>query len=205
MSNQSETIKSLAEALSKAQGKLEHAKKDTENPFFKSRYADLASVWDACRGALSENGIAVIQMPGQFEDGKVSLTTRLTHSSGEWIESTASAPVSKADAQGIGSCITYLRRYSLAAFVGVYQDDDDANLASAKKPAEEAQKPLKTKLNQNQVVDLYLAISEAGDMDVLKSVYATAYRVAHAQDDKSALDAFSKVYNERKTALEAIA
>lgn len=127
---QSESIKELATALSKAQGELMSAKKDSINPHFKSKYADLASIWDACRVPLANNGLAVIQFPAEFTNNQMTLITRLTHSSGEWLEQSMTAPVSKADPQGIGSCLTYMRRYSLAAVTGVYQDDDDGNAAS---------------------------------------------------------------------------
>ena len=128
--NQSESIAKLATALSIVQGKLTHAKKDSANPFFKSKYADLESVWDACRSLLAENGLAVMQFPGEFVDGTMSLNTVLTHSSGEYMSYLMSVPMTKMDAQGAGSCISYMRRYSLAAVVGVVQADDDGNAAS---------------------------------------------------------------------------
>lgn len=146
--NQSNSIKELATALSIVQGKLTFAKKDNANPFFKSKYADLASVWESCRELLSENGLAVIQFPSGYQTNCVdeknkehlmSLTTILTHSSGEWISQDMTVPVTKADAQGAGSALTYMRRYALAAVVGVYQDDDDGNAAS--KPVKPAEKP----------------------------------------------------------------
>ena len=127
---QSESIANLAKALSIVQGELTHAKKDSANPFFKSKYADLESVWDACRSLLARNGLSVIQMPGNFYEGRMWLITRLCHASGEWIEQEMSVPVTKADAQGAGSALTYMRRYALAAFVGVVQADDDGNAAS---------------------------------------------------------------------------
>jgi len=126
---QSESIKELATALSKVQGQLTFAKKDSANPFFKSTYADLESVWDSCREALAKNGLAVIQMPGNFFEGRMWLITRLVHTSGEWIEQEMSVPVTKPDAQGAGSALTYMRRYALAAFVGIVQADDDGNAA----------------------------------------------------------------------------
>jgi len=125
--SQSESIKELATALSKVQGELTYAKKDSANPFFKSRYADLESVWDACRSLMAANGLSVIQMPGNYFEGRMWLVTRLCHNSGEWIEQEMSVPVQKADAQGAGSALTYMRRYALAAFVGVVQADDDGN------------------------------------------------------------------------------
>jgi hypothetical protein len=127
--NQSESIAKLATALSIVQGKLSHAKKDSANPFFKSKYADLESVWDACRDLLAANGLSVMQFPGEYIDGTMSMITILAHSSGEWIGQEMSLPVSKPDAQGSGSALTYMRRYALAAVVGVVQADDDANAA----------------------------------------------------------------------------
>jgi len=130
---QSESIANLAKALSIVQGKLTYAKKDSANPFFKSKYADLESVWDACRDLLSDNGLAVVQLPGEYFEGTMALTTIITHSSGEWISQQMSLPVTKPDAQGAGSALTYMRRYALAAAVGVVQADDDGNAASAPK------------------------------------------------------------------------
>lgn len=143
----SEQINELATALAKAQGQLNGAKKDATNPHFKSRYADLASVWDACREALTKHGLSVLQSPRGVvtEAGAwaVELETCLLHTSGQWMADTLTVPVGKADAQGVGSAVTYARRYSLAAFVGVAPEDDDGNAASAnaKAHAEEARPP----------------------------------------------------------------
>ena len=138
--SQSESIANLAKALSIVQGKLTYATKDSANPFFKSKYADLESVWDSCRSLLSENGLSVIQMPGNYFEGRMWLITRLCHASGEWIEQEMSFPVGKPDSQGVvktdaHSCmaaITYMRRGALAAFIGIVQADDDGNTASNK-------------------------------------------------------------------------
>ena len=131
--HQSESIANLAKALSTVQGKLTYAKKDSKNPFFKSNYADLESVWDACRDLLASNGLSVAQFPGSYceIDKSMSLNTILMHTSGEWISQEMNVPVTKVDAQGAGSAITYMRRYALAAVVGVVQADDDGNAASA--------------------------------------------------------------------------
>jgi len=126
----SETIGKLAEALAKAQGEIQGAAKDQVNPHFRSKYADLASVWEACRKALSNNGLAVVQTMHGDDPDKVVVETLLTHSSGEWIKGTLTMRPAKSDPQGIGSCITYARRYSLAAMVGVAPEDDDGNAAS---------------------------------------------------------------------------
>ena len=129
---QSESIANLTLALSIVQGKMSHAVKDSANPFFKSKYADLESVWDACRGLLSANGLAIMQFPGLYSelDKSMSLTTIIGHKSGEWISQEMSVPVTKVDAQGAGSALTYMRRYALAAVVGVVQADDDGNTVS---------------------------------------------------------------------------
>lgn len=124
----SDSIAALAAALAKAQSKMGPAKKDAVNPHFKSRYADLASVWEAARGPLTENGLAVVQTLDDSDRGACVVTT-LMHSSGEWISGRLTLPVSKSDAQGYGSAITYARRYGLAAILGIAADDDDGEAA----------------------------------------------------------------------------
>jgi hypothetical protein len=131
MSEQSEQINELAGALAKAQGKITGALKDSANPFFKSKYADLASVWDACRTALSDNGLAVIQLT-ESDDSGVFVVTTLAHSSGQWMRSRLRLTPKDDSPQAMGSAITYGRRYALAAMVGVAQVDDDGNAASGR-------------------------------------------------------------------------
>jgi hypothetical protein len=126
----SESILNIAPALLKAQEAITFAEKSAENPYFNSKYADLPTVINAVKPHLNANGIIFLQMPTTGETGSVFLTTRLLHISGEWIESTASCPLLKSDPQAFGSAITYVRRYALAAAVGLYQDDDDANTAT---------------------------------------------------------------------------
>jgi len=136
-------IKELAEALSKAQGQMSPAKKDKDNPFFKSKYADLAAIFDVIRGPLSANGLAIVQ---GIEDGAVGviITTRLFHSSGQWVESTMTLKPTKTDPQGVASVATYGRRIGLQALVGVAADvDDDGNEAS-KPSVKTAATPVKT-------------------------------------------------------------
>lgn len=133
----SEQINELAAALAKAQGQIEGAKKSSSNPFFKSKYADLAECWNTCREALTANEISVIQMPEEInENGRLNITTMLAHSSGQYISSTLTMTVTKLDPQAIGSAITYGRRYALAAMVGLAQEDDDGEKAMAR-PKEE--------------------------------------------------------------------
>lgn len=131
MTQHSDQLDQLAAALAKAQSQVMGAAKTSSNPFFKSKYADLGSVWDACREAFTRNGLSVAQFPG-FENGVATLTTYLLHVSGQWISGVAGAPITKQDSQGVGSAISYLRRYALAAVAGVVQEDDDGNDASGK-------------------------------------------------------------------------
>jgi len=129
---QSTEIKDLATALVKAQSEMKGAVKDSSNPFFKSSYADLQSVWDACREPLIKNGLAVIQRTTLVHDTQMCLETILLHNSGQYITSLYLLKPTKDDPQDMGSAISYARRYSLAAMVGVYQKDDDGNAASEK-------------------------------------------------------------------------
>ena len=121
----SESINELATSLAKAQGAVKAAMKDANNPFYKSKYADLSSVWEACRKALSDNGLSVTQLPFTSEGSTVGIETVLLHSSGQYLGEKLVVPVGKYDAQGIGSAITYARRYALSAIVGVVADEDD--------------------------------------------------------------------------------
>lgn len=131
----SEQINEIATALAKAQGAMSGAMKAAANPFFKSKYADLASVWEACREPLATNGIAVIQSP-TVVDLRVSMDTLLVHTSGQWIENTLSCIIKDDSPQVIGSATTYLRRYALQSLVGVAAEDDDGEAAQGRtKPA----------------------------------------------------------------------
>ena len=129
---QSESIAALAAALSKAQADITGALKDSSNPFFKSKYADLASCWDACRKQLAANNLAVIQTTEVTEAGTVLVTT-LAHNSGEWMRGTLPVITKDNGPQAQGSGITYARRYALAAIVGLAQIDDDAEAAQGRK------------------------------------------------------------------------
>jgi len=133
----SSEIGELAAALAIAQGTMKAAKKDKENPFFKSSYADLASVWEACRDALSKNGLAVIQTTEQSKDQAVVVLTTMVHKSGQWIRGRLSARPAKPDPQTLGSCLTYLRRFALSSIVGISPEEDDGNSASGRGAAKE--------------------------------------------------------------------
>jgi hypothetical protein len=128
----SDTVSAIAAALVKAQAVMHGAARDSANPQFKKPYASIASVIDACRGPLTENGIAFLQAPGALLEEGIPITTTLVHSSGEWISSTIIMPLAtdKRTAQGVGSAITYGCRYSLMAMLGLPPVDDDGNAAT---------------------------------------------------------------------------
>lgn len=129
--------KSLAAALVKAQSEMKGAVKDTVNPFFKSKYADLGSVWEACHKALTDNGFSIVQA-GAFHDGHFFLKTTLLHTSGESLSGEYLIKPTKEDPQAYGSAWTYARRYSLASMVGVISEDDDGAAASEPAPARQS-------------------------------------------------------------------
>jgi hypothetical protein len=128
--NRSDSLKELAPALVKAQTKIKAALKDSTNPHFRSKYADLSSVVEAVKAPLLECGIAFLQGVHDAEGG-VAVETLLLHTSGEWVSSTLRIPAVKQDAQGYGSAITYGRRYGLQSMCGVPAEDDDGNAATA--------------------------------------------------------------------------
>lgn len=138
----SEQINELADALAKAQGAIENASKDAQNPHFRSSYANLASVREAIRAPLSENGLAYTQLV-RTEQSKVQIETMLIHKSGQYMGETLDIPLAKQDAQSIGSATTYGRRYSLMALIGIAaeEDDDDGNVATANAPSQQRREP----------------------------------------------------------------
>lgn len=130
MSTSSEQINELAAALAKAQAQITSASFDGLNPHFKSKYSTLDSVWKACRVALTSNGISVAQLIS-YAGETVYLTTKMMHSSGQWLSSTIPVIAGKSTPQALGSALSYSKRYSLASMVGVTSndEDDDANAA----------------------------------------------------------------------------
>ncbi len=132
---QSESIGKVSAALVKAQSTMGVAIKDATNPHFKSKYADLASIINAARDPLADNGLAVVQRSHPNDRG-VQLQTTIVHESGEWISDAGLfLPAAKVDPQGFGSAMTYARRYSYAAMLGIVQDDDDGARAVAQQQA----------------------------------------------------------------------
>jgi hypothetical protein len=134
--SKSESIKELATALATAQARIKGAAKDSDNPFFKSKYADLSSVVEAIREPLASVGLSYVQISNSDTKDHVSIETIILHKSGEWLScGPVMIPVNKVDAQGFGSAMTYARRYSLSAAFGVAPEDDDGNAAAKAKPA----------------------------------------------------------------------
>jgi hypothetical protein len=192
----SENIDKLAEALLRAQQEIRFAAKDSKNPHFKNNYADLESVIDAIKGPLNDNGIVFLQSPSPSDDGKLHLTTRLMHRSGQWMEDTAVAPMPKQDPQGFGSTLTYLRRYSLSAVTGLYQADDDGNAGSGvgEKPAA---KPIAKPVDASELDDCISALKECEEIEQLQGIFAGAWkRVSKDQQPK-----LKAVYDARKAEL----
>lgn len=158
--NQSEQINELMTALSKAQGTIKPALKNKKNPHFKSLYADLDSIWEACRDSLSQNGLAVVQTMLSNEHGMVLVTT-LGHSSGQWMRSEMPIIVQKQDPQGIGSALTYYRRYTLACMVGVAPGEDlDAEEKSHSEPEQVISK---------KQIDIILGLTN-GDSNLMNKI-----------------------------------
>jgi hypothetical protein len=127
--DKSEDIKELAVALCKAQSEMGGASKGADNPFFKTKYADLKAVVKAVKQPFSDNGLSYTQFP--IEDGgRIGIETILMHNSGQWLSNRFTVQLNKQDAQGAGSAITYCRRYALQAIAGIPSEDDDGNGAS---------------------------------------------------------------------------
>lgn len=165
MIQQSESIAALIAALAKARLSFGAVVKDKSNPAFpKSKYADLENVIGATFKALSENGLAVIQSPGSYspETHCAQLTTILAHSSGEWIKETMEMPVGKSDSWGVGSAVTYARRYSYQGFVNVAAEPDDDGAASREQHESSTEKTTKEKplLNATQERAFWAAVAQ---------------------------------------------
>lgn len=148
--NTSESVVELSAALAKAQASIANAGKDGTNPHFKHGYATLKAVWEVCKAPLTDHGLSVVQSPENVpETQSVQVTTTLLHKSGQWIQSSITMPVKKWDCQGIGSAITYARRYALAAMVGVAPDGDDDDGEAAVNHHQKSQPPANQQRQQS--------------------------------------------------------
>lgn len=210
---QSEQINELAAALSKAQASITGALKDSANPFFKSRYADLNSVWDACRKQLTDNGLSVIQTTDIVSDTVVVRTT-LAHASGQWISGILPVKAKDDGPQAQGSGITYARRYALAAIVGLAQIDDDAEAAQGRtgiNPRGDMGLAITPAQRDPIVAEFRAALDlDAEEKDIASAVYAIHDRIRTNADlyvavsdalnskERSALKAYIKMAKETK-------
>lgn len=195
-------MKELFTALNMAQAQIKGALKDSTNPHFKSRYADLESVIDAVRLPFAANGLAFIQSAS--EDGQ-NMRTIITHVSGESYVTQVPLIITKNDMQGVGSAITYARRYGLAAAAGLSQTDDDGN--SCCEPPKAQPKPMKTPVTDSLIK---MAADSGLKAEVLprpvfdrnspKEVTAVKYALAKAQipnqvikDNKASFEEYLQV------------
>lgn len=139
--SQFQSVAGIAAALAKAQVEMGPALKDSNNPAFKTKYADLSSVMAACMPALNKNGIAVIQPTGSDDAGRYVQTILIHGTTGETLSCRVDLIVGKNDMQGYGSAVTYARRYGLMCMAGIAPEDDDGNAAAASAPMIERQAP----------------------------------------------------------------
>lgn len=179
----SQDITKLAKALLNVQRQLLPAARDATNPFTKSRYATLNSVMAASREALLENGIWLCQCPVPVETpGAIGLMTKLTHTeSGQWQSSLAVVPLPKADPQGMGSAITYARRYALTAMLGLVTEDDDGEAASLRKGCTARQQNPRRQGRQESTP------AHVAESDELPSLEGVTYQRVTAQDGRECI------------------
>ena len=178
---QTEDVKELVTALSKAQGQMKPAVFNKVNPHFKNRYADFKSCMDACRSPLSDNGLSVMQYCDTVND-KLVLVTMLSHSSGQWIKSYFPLNPKNMDSQSIGSALSYAKRYSLCAKLGIVSDDDDDD-------AEIAQGRVQT-------------IAPPSNGDANKKISDPQISILRAMGQKLKGECAEKIWNRIKTEIE---
>ena len=191
------------------QQQLQPAIKDAKNPFIGNEYATLNSVMESCRSLLSVQGIWITQLPCpapvELGTGHIGLETRLIHAeSGQWISSTAIIPLTKNDPQGMGSAITYARRYSLCSILGIVTEDDDGNAASmTPKHAKTRIRPVETPQRQKVASDNSSTnkILDASNRPVslhqnLPKIDGVSFRTVQAEDGRRCIVASGK--NSRK-------
>ena len=175
----SETLSKIAPAFVKAQAAMAGATKSAKNPFFKSKYANLEEVINCVKEPFAENGLSFVQFPISGE-GVAGVETIILHESGEFISNEFLLKCSKADPQGMGSAITYARRYGLQAACGIPSEDDDGNAASAPSPKKPTmtKKDAISKLAEAKTVDelvkawqdLPVDLKQVEDVEALKNI-----------------------------------
>ncbi len=174
--------KDLYDALARAQGKVENAKRGTTNPHFNKTYADLATVWDTIREPLTSEGLSVLQLPCEAPPGSVGLLTIVAHKSGQAVQEKFFLQLKKADnPQDAGSCLTYMKRYALMGVAGIAPEDDDGNAAAGRpSPAGPVVDYSKT------IADTMKHLDSATDEEA-RTLYATVRNSGMAQEAKDNL------------------
>lgn len=199
----SQEISKLAKALIAVQRELSPAMKDAKNPFVNSNYASLNSVMQTCREALLQNGIWLTQLPVpapvELGAGYIGLVTKLTHAeSGQWQSSFIVAPLPKNDPQGMGSALTYCRRYALTAMLGIVTEDDDAE--GARVDTRQALKSRKREIQQPKNQGINNSESEKDEMGTLPKLQGIEYQYVPSQDGRQCVIATGETI-EHKEAL----
>lgn len=190
----SQETSKLAKALIAVQRDLCPAMKDAKNPFVNSHYASLNSVMQSCREALLQNGIWLTQLPVpapvELGGGYIGLVTKLTHAeSGQWQSSFIVAPLPKNDPQGMGSALTYCRRYALTAMLGIVTEDDDGEGARVDnlKNNRQASKPRKTGTQQPKNQGINSSESEKDKKGNLPKLDGIEYQYVPSQDGRQCI------------------
>jgi len=201
-------MKTIYAALAKAQGNMTKALKDSENPHFRSKYADLSSVMDACLPALNDAGIAVFQPTVSDESGSRFVRTVLAHSeSDDTLECDVPLLIQKNDMQGYGSAVTYARRYGLMCMAGIAPDDDDGNAAAKAAPKAPSSAHMKRQLEQ---LDADLVDTNTGS--ALTTLWHQWSKLMnnegwpqpeHSQDENSYRNIVRDKFKEHKTLLDS--
>jgi len=186
--NTSENIEKISAALVLAQKDMLPLIKDSNNPFFKSKYADLHAVTQACYPALQANEICVVQSAESLGSDGINILTRLIHSSGEFIETECAIPPAGQDPQKYGSAVTYGRRYGLQAAVGLAATDDDAEAAVGRKADKSKGTAPKPDSMVDKIVESFHAQTSVEGLEAKmnkarETAYAKDARVLKAYDD----------------------
>jgi len=192
----SESIKEIAIALSKFQSEVPNISKDGSNPFFKSKYATLSNILETIKKPLIDNNLSY----SQFPSGEHGLTTILMHSSGEWMQDTYKMTPIKNDPQGLGSAITYQRRYALGSILGLNIDeDDDGNKASETSKAKKENEPTELRPTNYTIVQAIAEMETSKNINEVKLTWAK-YKIFQGNDGFARMKEVMKEKFNTKTA-----
>lgn len=176
---QSTSIATIAKALHSAQASVKAAIKSTENKFFSSKYADLVAVWEAARGPLQANNLAVCQIPAHLPSGEAALETILMHTSGEWLSGVYPLMPIKKDPQGYGAALSYAKRYALSAMLGIVSEaeDDDGETSQGRtkvstKGEAQKKKPVWTEDQKKEAGEIRSQLMELGADALTRALWA---------------------------------